>query len=325
MTQGYVTHNAVTAYAENTVNLKQASAKKYREQVSRLRERLKDHINEHPDYGFVKSLHSGSLAKGTALSTLNDMDLAVYVEAGEAPSAESALLGWMEERLKEALSPLGLKDDQFVRQDHCIKIEYRGSGLNVDVVPVLYEGEADDVGYLIRKDTGQRVKTSVTQHLEFIRARKSANPDFAQAVRLLKWWVRERKFSDDEFRFKSFMVELICAHLADKGTPMGDYPEALEHFFAYLLKSGLEERILFQDFYAPSELPEPSSATPIEMFDPVNAENNVAAGYSHADRDRMLTAAGEALDSLNEAAYAEGKGRGVECWKRLFGPTFKVS
>jgi hypothetical protein len=61
------------------------------------------------------------------------MDLAVYVEASEAPANERELLLWMEARLKEALKPLGLKDDQFVAQTHCVTIEYRGSGLNVDV------------------------------------------------------------------------------------------------------------------------------------------------------------------------------------------------
>jgi hypothetical protein len=322
--QGYITHNIVKAYAEDTVNLKRASATEYRAQVARLRERLKAHIDEHPDYGFVKSRHSGSLAKGTALSTLNDMDLAVYVKAGEAPAAEAELLRWMEERLKEALKPLGLGEDQFVRQDHCVKIEYRGSGLNVDVVPVIYEGEDDDVGYLIRKDTGARVKTSVTQHLEFIRRRKGAHPtDFAQVVRLVKWWIREAKMRDDDFRFKSFMAELICAHLADEGLSLADYPDALEQCFAYIVRTGLEERIAFADYYEALDLPDRSPVAVMEIFDPINADNNVATGYMSQDRDRFVNAASEALNALNEAAYAEGKGRAVECWKRLFGPTFK--
>ena len=52
-------------------------------------------------------------------------------------------------------------------------ISFPGSGLNVDVVPVIYEGEEDDVGYLITKDIGDRVRTCVTQHLRFIRDRKN--------------------------------------------------------------------------------------------------------------------------------------------------------
>lgn len=319
---GYVTHRIVKDFADEKVNLKRDDVTDYRAQVARLRERLKAHIDEHPDYGFVKSRHSGSVAKGTALSTVNDMDLAIYVRAGEAPQVETQLLSWIDERLRAALKPLGLKDDQFVTQHHCVTITYRGSGLNVDVVPVLYEGEDDDVGYLIAKDTGERVKTSVSQHLQFIRARKTAQPvDFAQVVRLVKWWIRQSKRRDPDFRFKSFMAELICAHLADSGASMTDYPSALERFFAYVVQSELSERISFADFYGAGELPSGSTAA-IEIYDPVNPENNVAARYTTAERDAMVEAAADALDALNEAAYAEGKGRAVERWQVVLGPTF---
>lgn len=321
--EGYVTHKMVADFAADKVNLKRDDVKDYRAQVGRLRDRLKTHIDEHPDYGFVKSRHSGSVAKGTALSTVNDMDLAVYVKAGDAPTAEGALLTWMLERLKDALKPLGLTDDQFKLSGHCVTIEYRGSGLNVDVVPVIYEGEADDIGYLIAKDTGARVKTSVTQHLEFIRTRKNAQPDhFAQIVRLIKWWVRQVKRRDPDFRFKSFMIELLSAHLADDGLTMKPYPEALESFFAFIVKTELKQRIAFTDFYAAGELPAASLAQ-IEMFDPVNAENNVAAMYTSSQRTAIVDAAADALDALNEAAYADGKGRAVGLWQQVLGPTFK--
>jgi hypothetical protein len=319
---GYVTHGMLADFAAERVNLKRDAASEYRQQVQRLRDRLKDHIDAHPDYGFVKTRHSGSLAKGTALSTLNDMDLAVYVKAGEAPAAERDLLHWLEERLKEALKPVGLQDDQFVPQTHCVTIEYRGSGLSVDVVPIIYEGEADDVGYLISQNTGERIRTSVTQHLEFIRARKERQPnDFAQVVRLCKWWVRQVKRRDPDLRCKSFMVELICACLADSGLDMSDYPRALERFFAYIVKSQLRERITFTDFYAASSLP-PRSSSEIEILDPVNAENNVAKLYDRAHREQIVEAAHDSLDAVTEAAYAEGKGRAVDLWKTILGPSF---
>src|SRR5437660_1694216 len=67
---GYVTHSIVADFAAEKVNLKRDAVTTYRQQVKRLCNRLKDHIDAHPDYGFVKTRHSGSLAKGTALSTL---------------------------------------------------------------------------------------------------------------------------------------------------------------------------------------------------------------------------------------------------------------
>jgi hypothetical protein len=77
-------------------------------------------------------------------------------------------------------------------------------------------------------------------HLDFIRKRKSANPThFAQLVRLIKFWAKLQKQADDDFRFKSFMTELIVAKLADDGTPLNDYPTALMRFFNYIAVDGL--------------------------------------------------------------------------------------
>jgi tRNA nucleotidyltransferase (CCA-adding enzyme) len=319
----HVTHEMIRDFGKDRVNLKRDEVKEYREQLGRLQSDLKNHIDEHPDYGFVKTRQSGSVTKGTALSSVNDMDLAVYVETAEAPtSSESQLLRWIEQRLKDALLPRGLKDDQFKVQAHSVKIEYKGSGLNVDVVPVLYEGEDEDVGYLIT-DTGDRVKTSVTQHLKFVRARKNAHPDdFAQLVRFSKWWVRQLKRQDPDFRFKSFMVELIWAHLADAGHELGDYTEALERFFGYIVKSQLQERIAFTDFYSASKLPDATGAE-VEIFDPVNADNNVAATYSNADRQGILDAAQDAYDAVSQAQYEDGKGVSVDLWQVVLGPRFR--
>jgi hypothetical protein len=320
----YVSHAMIREFGAEKVNLKSENVTEYREQLARLQTNLKKHIDEHPDYGFVKSRRSGSVAKGTALSSVNDMDLAVYVESEEAGDwGESQLLNWLEQRLKDALKPYGLKDDQFEQQGHCVTIVYRGSGLNVDAVPVIYEDEDDDIGYLITKDTGRRVRTSVTQHLQFIRARKSAHPtDFAQLVRLCKWWVRQERRREEDFRFKSFMVELIWAQLADEGADLSDYPRALERFFGYIVQSRLSERIAFTDFYSLDELPAPSSA-PIEIFDPVNPENNIAARYTVTQSESIVAAAQKAFDAVTEAAYAEGKGRAVDLWKTVLGPSFR--
>ena len=67
-------HSEVEAFAEERVNLPAAKAKKHREQVKALRERLERKIDDDPNYGLVKMLHAGSVAKGTALSGVHDLD-----------------------------------------------------------------------------------------------------------------------------------------------------------------------------------------------------------------------------------------------------------
>ena len=84
------------------------------------------------------------------------------------------------------------------------------------MAPVLYEGAPDDRGHLITRQ-GDRVLTSVTLHLAFIRARRdAAGPNYRELIRLLKAWIREAKRNDTDLRCKSFLLELIVAHLWDQ-------------------------------------------------------------------------------------------------------------
>jgi tRNA nucleotidyltransferase (CCA-adding enzyme) len=318
----YVQHEVLAAFGTDTVNLSSERVKDYRAQGKRMRERLETHIDAHPDYALVKMLNSGSVAKGMALSTISDMDVAVYVRRADAPEGTEELVYWLRDRLKEAYSQLD--DDQFEPQQHCVTLRFRDPKLvDVDVVPVLYEGEPDNVGCLIVKDTGARVTTSVSRHIDFIRARKGGSPsDFAQVVRLLKWWVGEQKERNPSLRFKSFLVELVCAHLADRGETFKDYVEGMEAFFAYIVKTGLQERIAFDDYYGAGELPATTTAA-IEVFDPVNAENNVAASYTEADRLKIVEIATNAHEALADAAYATTKARALADWRDILGPTFR--
>lgn len=62
---------------------------------------------------------------------------------------------------------------------------------------------------------------------------------------------------------------------------------------------------------------------PIEVFDPVNPDNNVGASYTSADRDRIVSAAQVALEALADATYATTKSRSIEDWQQILGPSFR--
>jgi hypothetical protein len=317
-----ITHDDLVSFADRRVNLPREVAQGHRDQVNTLRERLERHIDENPGFSLEKMLHAGSVAKGTALRTVNDLDVAVYVRKDDAPTDEAELVGWIAERLREAYGNL-IDPDQIQPGTHCATITFKGSGLLVDVVPVLYQGDPEDRGYLVAKDTGERLLTSVRLHLGFIRARKQAHPDdYSQVVRFVKWWARQQKLADSEFKCKSFMVELLVAHLADQGLDLCSYPEALEEVFGYIVKMGLAERIAFTDFYPAAQLPAPTGAA-IEVFDPVNPVNNIAHQYSTIVRDRIVEAADEALGVITEARYATTKAQAVACWQVVLGPSFR--
>jgi tRNA nucleotidyltransferase (CCA-adding enzyme) len=316
-----ITHGDIADFAAESVNLSRDDAEEFREQVRRLREKLDKYAADHPDYGLIKTLLSGSLAKGTALKTLNDIDVAFYVKAEKSPSGEADLLKWLAERLREAYPQM--KPDQIKVNQHSVCITYAVSGLNVDIVPVQYKGDPADRGYLFAFDGGKPVLTSIPLHLAFIRKRKAAQKDhFAQVIRLVKWWVRLQKINDEAFRLKSFMTEMIISHLADTGVSMADYTVALEKVFAYIVKSRLKTRISFTDYYPASKLPGPTGKA-MEIFDPVNEMNNVAAVYDDSHRQKIVTAAQDALEAISEARFATTRGRAIECWQDVLGPSFR--
>jgi tRNA nucleotidyltransferase (CCA-adding enzyme) len=66
-----ITHADIVAFADDRVNLKGEDVKAHREQVDRLRAKLETYIAAHPGFDLVKMLQSGSVAKGTALKTIN--------------------------------------------------------------------------------------------------------------------------------------------------------------------------------------------------------------------------------------------------------------
>ena len=321
MARDHVDHSDIARFAQERVNLPKDKANEYRAQVRRLRERLQNYLREHPDFALRKMLLSGSLAKGTALRSLNDIDVGCYISGANATQDIAALLEYLAERLRNAFP--NFSPDQVTPQTYSVTVSFRGSGLDVDVVPILYDGDENWYGQLVSQDDGSFLKTSIPLHLEFIRKRKQEqDKHFAQVVRLVKFWIRNVKRAQDGFRFKSFMCELVLAHVADHGLDFADYPEALQHFFTYVARTGLREHIAFDDYYELSAVGPYSD--PVQIIDPVNEENNAARLYSEAQAVMISDAALDAGDAIDAALRAPTKGETIRYWQRVFGPAFHV-
>lgn len=321
MTREHVSHGDIARFAQDRVNLPKDKANEYRAQARRLRERLDGYLDEHPDFTLKKMLLSGSLAKGTALRSLNDIDVACYVSGADAPSDIAALLKYLAERLRKAFP--NFSPDQVQPQTYSVTVSFRGSGLDVDVVPILYGGDPQWYGNLVSQDDGSFLETSIPLHLEFTRKRKNAQEmHFAQVTRLVKFWARNMKRENEGFRFKSFMIEMILSHLCDEGLDFSDYPEALQHFFTYIARSNMQERIVFTDYYAANAVG--SFTEPVQIIDPVNAANNVSRLYTRAQADAIVEGALDAGDAIDAALAAPTKQESVYYWQKVFGPSFQV-
>lgn len=321
MSRTHIDHGDIVRFAQEKVNLPKDKADEYRAQARRLRERLEGYLQEHPDFTLRKMLLSGSLAKGTALRSLNDIDVACYISGADAPGDVSKLLNYLAERLRKAFP--NFSPDQVKPNTYSVTVSFKGSGLDVDVVPILYAGDPNWYGNLISQDDGTFLETCIPRHLEFIRKRKLAHyTDFAQVVRLIKFWAARMKREQEGFRFKSFMIELILARIADGGRDLSDYPEALQHFFTYAAQSNLRELIVFEDYYKRSSVGVFSD--PVKIIDPVNAKNNVCKLYTPAQADAIVDAALNAGDAIDAALRAPTKQETVRYWQNVFGSTFQV-
>jgi tRNA nucleotidyltransferase (CCA-adding enzyme) len=326
-----VCHTDLAAYAVDKVNVPSEVARSRRNQVAHLRARLESYIADHPDYNLVKMRGSGSVAKHTAIKMSSDTDVAAYVRAsavGGIGADESKLLEWLRDRCIEVYG--NTKDpSDFQISQHAVGITMRDSGLKIDVAPVLYEDEPDDRGYLVTQ-TGDRVLTSVTLHLDFLNRRKNpAGAEYKEFIRLVKQFIRRAKqesaAAGNELRFKSFMAELIVAHLWDNGWngedfAIKDYTRAFEQFLGFIVTTELKQPIVFTDYCKASEAP--ASYDAVQIWDPVNPANNVAKGYSDYDRQRLVQRCAEALDQVTWAGMAMNKGEAVDAWRTVFGPTF---
>jgi tRNA nucleotidyltransferase (CCA-adding enzyme) len=325
-----VTHSDLATFAAEKVNVPSDKAKSRRSQVAHLRTRLEAYIADQPDYGLVKMRASGSVAKHTAIRAGSDTDVAAYVRAsavGGITAEESGLLEWLRDRCVEVYGATKDAED-FKISEHAVGITMHGTGLKIDVAPVLYEGEPDDCGYLVTR-SGDRVLTSVTLHLAFLNKRKAiAGAEYKEFIRLVKQFIARARVEDENFRFKSFLAELIVAHLWDNGWngesfAVKDYPRAFEQFFGYIVMTELKQPIVFTDYYKANEVAQ--SYVPVQVWDPVNPANNVTAWYTDYDRQRLVDRASAALDQITWGAMAPSKGAAVEAWRTVFGPTFSVA
>jgi tRNA nucleotidyltransferase (CCA-adding enzyme) len=321
MSRIHVSHTDISNWAIDKVNLPKDKATEYREQANRLREKVQNYLSEHPDFTLRKMLLSGSLAKGTALRSLNDIDVACYISGADAPQDISKLLEYLAEKLRKAFP--NFTPDQVKPQTYSVTVSFKGSGLDVDIVPVLYYEDPDWYGKLVSQHDGSFLETCIPRHLEFIRKRKAKNQvHFAQVIRLLKYWVRNQKQENESFKFKSFMVELILSKLADDGLDFSDYPEAMQHFFTYLAKSDLKEIIVFSDYYSIGEAK--GHNEPVRIIDPVNSKNNASKLYTIQQAQTIVEAALNAGDAIDSALTATTKEKTIYYWQKVFGPTFNI-
>ncbi len=304
-------------YDSNVLRLSAEKRSEYHKQVDRLIEHLTEKIKEHTSFRILRVIKAGSFAKYTILRKTTedplDVDVVFYLE-GEENINQETYESLSEQIYNFLIAAYPNKTvEQFIIQKRAATVVFTGSGLSVDVVPVIARKDQPDYGWQFGLD-GSKTLTCAPGQIKFVKTRKDRDADFRTLVRLGKKW--RNRHCDDLKALKSFAVELIMAHLLDRDGKAASLEQRLSNFFLYIAQSELKERISF----AENPLPLGTFADPVVIIDPVNSDNNVAARIEEAERVSIIEKARESWEVIHFASAEDD----IEVWKELFGPRFKV-
>lgn len=308
-----LTNSRLRDYDSNVLRLPNDRRKEYHRQVDNLVMRLGSELAASSDLKVTKVMKAGSFAKHTILrrSAFDPVDVDVVFYLADRSVDRSTL-----ETLNEDIHSLLLKIypnkalGDFEIQRKATTVSFVGTGLNVDVVPVIEDPRRVGYGWQYSGADGSFTATCPPAHLRFIRDRKAKHGDYRTLVRLSKRWRNHVELKP----LKSFAIELVLGHLVDRGKLAGTVERRFEEFLLYVAQSGLRQPITF---------PENGSAAhrfndPVVIVDPASAANNVTARISEPERREIVEAARTSWEMAHFASAEDDD----EVWKELFGPRF---
>ena len=302
-------------YDSNVLRLPADKRREYHEQVYRLVTELSKRLRDQSEIKITKVVKAGSFAKYTILRKTSedpvDVDVVFYISGRNVDKETLASLSQLIYDALIKLYPNKAVED-FEIQRKAATVTFVGSGLSVDIVPVIEDLTRSGYGWQFDIHDNTKVQTCAPCQIKFVRDRKDVDGDFRTLVRFAKKWRNRVELKP----LKSFAIELIMAHLLAKNGKDGSIEKRFRDFLLYIAQSGLKEVIAFPENGKVS----PAFIDPVVILDPVCNTNNVTSRISEDERLEIVAAATEAWETANFASTEDD----IEIWKELFGPRFKV-
>jgi tRNA nucleotidyltransferase (CCA-adding enzyme) len=302
-------------YDSNVLRLPADKRKKYHEQVDRLVTELSKKLREQSEIKITKVVKAGSFAKYTILSKTSedpvDVDVVFYILGR---NVDKETLESLSQAIYEVLIKLypNKAIEDFEIQRKAATVTFVGTGLSVDIVPVIEDPVRPGYGWQFDIHDHSKVQTCAPCQIKFVRDRKNVDGDFRTLVRLAKKWRNRAELN----ALKSFTIELIMAHVLAENGKDGSIEKRFRDFLLYIAQSELKDIITFPENGTVST----TFTDPVVILDPVCSTNNVASRISDEERKEIVVAANEAWETANFASTEDD----IEIWKELFGPRFKV-
>lgn len=311
------------------IKLKPENMPKYREQVENLKTKLEDKIKNDDRTGLkvTKYILAGSWKKRTILRPTGDnpidVDLVLYVEGDENLKNDvKKLHDFVIEYLEEIYPSKDIRRDVDAEGNtKSIKIRFTGTGLELDIVPVVPLDTPVEYVWQPQRGGGGKYITSVAGQLNFAKDRKDKNPSYTAIVRAIKWWrnYKELQPDDDEAGLSSFPIELIIAYLDINHGVESNIEEGIIRFFKFV-----SDPVFTIIKFAGAIRIVPSYTTPIYIADPTNNENHAAKKVDKKKWQEITDEANDAFETLSIAQSKNYQGDTIAEWKRVFGPSFNI-
>jgi hypothetical protein len=312
------------------IKLKSDNMPKFREQVKNLKEKLEDKIKNDERTGLkvTKYIIAGSWKKGTILRHTGenpiDIDLVLFVEGDKNIADDLKRLHDFIVKYLEEIYPAKdiSKDVDAEGNTKSITITFKGTGLQIDIVPVVPLSTPKEYVWQPQRGGGGKYITSVTFQLDFAVERKAENPLYTSIVRAIKWWRNYKELQPTDFEpgLSSYSIELIVAYLDIEKGITENLEEGIIRVFQFISTPDFPI-ISFSD--AINKVP--AFETPIFIADNTNNENNTAKKMIKTKWEEIIQEADDGFDSLNIAQSKRNEGETIEEWRRVFGPSFNIT
>ena len=312
------------------IKLQPENMGKYRDQLANLKKRLETKIAEDDSHGLkvTKYIIGGSWKKHTILRPTGehsiDIDLLLFVEGDSNIQNDlKKLYGFIVDYLESIYPQKDVRKDFDAQGNNkSVTITFSGTGLEVDIVPVVPLDNLPGYVWQPSRRGGKKYITSVTRQLTFSLAKRKQNSSYTAIVRAIKWWKNYKELypTDDEPGLSSFAIELIAGYLDEQYGVEENIEEGIIRFFQFVSTAPFPV-IRFEE--AINRVPK-SFEPPIYIGDNTNNENNVARRMTLDKWAEIILEAEEAFDTLNIAIARHNEGDTVQEWKSVFGPTFNV-
>ena len=212
-----LTDKELGSYVANKLALPGDERNEYRQQVNRLLEKLESVLARDGSYRIQKFRRAGALEKGTSnrprAGQPVDADVGVYFRVDDTSAFDIARLQQLIKKLLAAAYPQKDPDD-FEEGARVFGIVFKGTGLEVDLVPIVSLDSDANYGLQYSR-SGTCVKTSVKVHIDHYRAHSGRDPLLAPALRMAKRWRNWQELDG----IQSFHLELLLSYLIDRDGP----------------------------------------------------------------------------------------------------------